>query len=121
MASELLVAIDGSVHSERIVKYATSLAKKMSSGIVLLYVAPKREIPDDFREYAKEESVSESGYNDALGNQILAKYCGIVKAEGVECEHITEAGNFLEKIMIIAKERKVEMIIVGLQGLHGMS
>ena len=121
MTSELLVAIDGSTHSERVVKYAIELAKKLSAYIALLYVAPTTQIPEAYKEYAKEENVSESDYYDTVGRQILAKYASIVKDEGIECETITDAGNAAENIMIVAKDRKSEMIIVGLQGLHGLA
>jgi nucleotide-binding universal stress UspA family protein len=121
MVSELLVAIDGSKHSERIVKYATELAKKLSANIALLYVAPTTQIPEDYKQYARAENVSESDYYDAVGRQILSKYANIVKDEGLDCETIAEAGNAAENIMIVAKDRKSEMIIVGLQGLHGLA
>ncbi len=121
MSSELLVAIDGSKHSERIVRYAVELSKKISADIALLYVAPTTQIPEDYKQYARQENVSESDYYDAVGRQILAKYAKIVKDEGVECESIAEAGNAAENIMIVAKDRRSEMIIMGLQGLHGLA
>lgn len=121
MSSELVVAIDGSTHSERIVKYAVQLAKKLSANIVLLYVAPATQIPEAYKQYAKEENVSESDYYDAVGRQILAKYATLVKDEGLDCEAIAEVGNAAENIMRVAKERESELIIVGLQGLHGLA
>lgn len=120
MTRELLVAIDGSEHSERIVKYATDLAKKLSDSLALVYVAPATQIPETYKEYAKEENLDQSDYYGAVGRQILAKYAKIAKNLGVECETITEAGNVTENIMIVAKERNSEAIIVGLQGLHGV-
>jgi nucleotide-binding universal stress UspA family protein len=121
MSFELLVAIDGSTHSERIVKYAVELAKRLSANIALLYVAPTTQIPEAYKQYAKEENIGESDYYDTVGRQILAKYANIVKNGGVECESIAEVGNAAENIMIVAKDRKSEMIIVGLQGLHGLA
>jgi nucleotide-binding universal stress UspA family protein len=120
MTSELLVAIDGSEHSERIVKYASDLAKKLSDTIALLYVTPAGQIPEAYKEYAKNENVAVSDYYDAVGRQVLAKYANIAKNAGVECETVTGAGSASEIIMLVAKERKSEMIIVGLQGLHGV-
>jgi nucleotide-binding universal stress UspA family protein len=121
MTSELLVAIDGSAHSERIVKCAIDLAKKLSASIALVYITPLRQIPEGYKEYAHMENVSESDYYGAVGNQVLSKYSKIVKNEGIECDTVTEAGNAAENIMTIAKDRNPEMIIVGLQGLHGLA
>lgn len=120
MPLELLVAIDGSRHSERIVNYAANLAKKISANVALLYVSPATGIPEDFKQYAHAENLSESNYYDAVGAQVLAKYNGVLKDAGVDCETVTETGNAAENILIVSKDRKSDMIIVGLQGLHGL-
>jgi nucleotide-binding universal stress UspA family protein len=121
MTSELMVAVDGSAHSERIVRFSTHLAKRLSVSIALLYVSPLTPIPEDYKEYAKMENVSPSDYYDAVGRQILTKYANMAKNEGVDCETIAEAGNAAENIILVARERNSEMIIVGLQGLHGLA
>jgi nucleotide-binding universal stress UspA family protein len=121
LPSQILVAIDGSKHSERIVHYAADLAKKISAGVALLYVTPEEPIPEGFKEYAKTENMSESDYYDAVGTKVLEKYWGVLTDAGVECETVTEAGNAAENILIVAKDLKSDIIIVGLQGLHGLA
>lgn len=121
MTSQILVAIDGSKHSERIVNYAAGLAKKISASIALLYVTPTYGIPESYKEYAKAENLSDSDYYDAVGAQVLQKYRSTFLDQGVECEIVTEAGNAAENILIVADDMKSDMIIVGLQGLHGLA
>ncbi len=121
MTPELLVAIDGSKHSERIVKYASSLAKRLQSKVALVFVVPKSTIPDEYKEFARIENIGELEYFDEIGKAILKKYSSILKEEGTEHETLTELGNTAERIILLAQKRNSEMIIVGLQGLHGLA
>jgi nucleotide-binding universal stress UspA family protein len=121
LTSQILVAIDGSKHSEKIVNYAAGLAKKISARIALLYVVPDYGIPEDYKEYAKVENLSDSDYYYTVGTQMLEKYRNAFLTQGVECEIVTEAGNAAENILIVADDTKSDMIVVGLQGLHGLA
>jgi nucleotide-binding universal stress UspA family protein len=121
MTSELLVAIDRSKHSERIVKYTSSLAKRLNAKIVLVYVVPESRVPDEYREFARIENIGELEYFDELSKAILKKHSSILKEEGIEHETLTDLGNTAERIILLAQKRNSEMIIVGLQELHGLS
>ncbi len=115
------MAIDGSKHSEKIVNYAADLAKKISASITLLYVTPTYGVPESYKDYAKVENLSDSDYYDAVGAQVLEKYKSTLSDKGVTCETVTEAGNAAENILIVAEDMKSDIIIVGLQGLHGLA
>jgi nucleotide-binding universal stress UspA family protein len=120
MTRELLVAVDGSTHSDRVVDYATQLAKELSARIALLYVNPAVPIPEDYKQYAREEKIPESDYYDRIAGQILKKYSDIVNKQGIEFETLSEVGNAAENITTVAMSRKSDVILVGLQGLHGL-
>ncbi len=120
MASELLVAIDGSKHSEKIVKYASSLAKRLKASVVLTYISPKSEVPEDYREFARNENIEELEYFHEIGEAILEKYSSILKLEGITHETLADFGNPAERIVLLAETRNAELIIVGMQGLHGL-
>lgn len=60
MSSELLVAVDGSKHSEKVVEVACQLAKDLSATIVLLYVM--RRMPEELegiKEFKESEHYEE--------------------------------------------------------------
>ena len=120
MASQLLVAIDGSKHSERIVEFTGSLAKTMHAKVILLYVVPKTEVPEEYRQFARTERAAESDYFDEFGKAVLEKYSQVLRDKGVEHEVLTDVGNPADRVTQIAEGRHVETIIVGLQGLHGL-
>jgi len=121
LTSQILVAIDGSKHSEKIVNYAAGLAKKISGSITLVYVAPTYGIPEGYKDYARVENLSDSDYYSAVGTQVLEKYSKTFLDQGVECEIVADVGNAAENILIAADTMKSDMIVVGLQGLHGLA
>jgi nucleotide-binding universal stress UspA family protein len=119
--SELLVCVDGSEKSKRILDYAITLAKRQSSKIVLVHVASWEGVPERYVEYALKEKVDLASYFEAVGSAILAKMNRDLQESGVPFETILETGNATSKIIDAAKSRKVEMIVIGLQGLHGLN
>ena len=121
MMKEILVAVDGSKHSEKVVDYATDLAKSMSARIVLVYVMPKIVVPEEYRQYAEEERLDPSGYFEAVGEKITAQMGRRIEKKGVEHEGIYKTGNPAAKILEIAESKTVSMIVVGLHGLHGLA
>ena len=117
---EILVAVDGSKHSERIVDYASELAKSIAAKIVTVYVVPEVKIPEEYKEYAKAEHIDPSRYYVAVGEQIISQMRRRIEKSGVEFEGIYEFGHPSSKIIEIANRRKVSVIVVGLHGLHGL-
>lgn len=117
----MLVAVDGSKHSERIVDFAANLAKNMSAGIVLIYVMPRSDIPEDYLDYARREKLSPvAAYLETIAEQITTKLGKRIKKQGVEYESIYHLGNPAEKIVETAESRKASLVVVGVQGLHSV-
>ena len=118
---EILVAIDGSKHSERIVDYASDLAKSISAKAVLVYVMPEVSIPPGYKEYAEAEHLDPSSYFTTVGEQIIKDMGKRIEKKGVEFEGVYEAGNPAAIILDKAKSRNVSLIVMGVHGLHGLA
>jgi nucleotide-binding universal stress UspA family protein len=116
---EILVAIDGSEHSNKVVDYASELAENLSAKIVLLYVVPEVHVPEEYRTFAGLEKVDPDSYFAKVGEQVLDKLAKTI-AKNVPHEEISVVGHPGLKIDEIASLRKVSLIVVGLHGLHGL-
>ena len=117
---EILVAVDGSKYSEKVVRSACDLARKLRARITLLYVS---EISDLVGEYVEIGGVSPrakaiqyvltaEGVTSILGN--------IVQESLIPHEILLESGDPAETIVKKAKDRNVAMIVLGLRRLRGM-
>ena len=118
--NDLLVAIDGSKYSERIVESSCDFAKRLSDGIILLYVSKYPDLIEEYIEYGGREPVPNAERYTKIAEAVTLKYGERVKNKGIRCEIVLETGNPAEKIIQIANEKNVDMIIVGLKGLHGL-
>ena len=119
---EILAAVDGSEHSDKIVDEACSLAKKMNAKLALIYVTPDIVVPEAYKKYSEiEKTDAWLGYFDALGEKVLSKYNKKILDSKLICEIVHEEGNVAERIINTAKSRKDMMILIGLSGLHGVA
>jgi nucleotide-binding universal stress UspA family protein len=118
---EILVAIDGSKHSARIVDYASDLAKSTSAKVVLVYVMPEVSIPPGYKEYADVERLDPSSYFDAVGKQVIKDMGERIEKKGVKFEGVYEVGNPAATILDKAKSREAIFIVMGVHGLHGLA
>jgi nucleotide-binding universal stress UspA family protein len=117
---EILVAVDGSDYSKKIVEYACDLAKKLSYQIVLIYVS---KFPDLVEQYQRiggvEPSAQGKRYVEAA-EKVTSQLAGIVSKQGIPVETVLESGNPADKIITTAAFRKSSLIAIGLRGLHGI-
>ncbi|MBI2184956.1 MAG: universal stress protein [Thaumarchaeota archaeon] len=118
----ILVAIDGSPNSDKVVKTAGSVAKNMGSSALLLHVIPKLEVPPEVVEYARVEKVSDpyQMLMKSIADSILDKFGKQLADMGVKTERLTEVGHPPDVITMVAKERKASLIVVGFIGLRGV-
>ncbi len=99
--NKILIATDGSVYSQIAGDFAIKLSKNLKSELIVLSVAKREEnVP-----YA-EESV-----------KILVEK---VKNEGLKVESLVVKGEPFEKILEVAKEKNVGLIVMGCYGRTGI-
>jgi len=122
--NEILVAVDGSKHSFKIVDLACEIAKPLSAGIMLVYVMPVQDVvPEGVRSFEKAEHYPEafSDYLQELGEEVTGKLSDSVRQAGVPVRAVTLEGNPAEEILNVAEAEKPMMIVVGVKGLHGIA
>lgn len=118
--TDILVAVDGSEHSGRVVDKAIELAKATSSNLLLTYVAPKLAVPDQYLNNTDEAEPSTEDYYEEFSERMFGDLGAKVKKQGIKFEKVFGVGNATDFILAKAKARKVSMIVVGVDGLHNV-
>lgn len=118
--TEIMVAIDGCAHSQRIVDTAVGLAKSESAKLVLVYVAPKLSVPDEYANSEEREEPNVEDYYQEFSERVLGDLHARVKAQKVPVEELFGIGNPVEFILAKAKARGTSMIVIGVHGLHSV-
>ncbi len=119
--TRILVAVDGSRRSGKVIDHAVGLAKSLSAEILLLYVVPVSPIPDEYLEYARMEGVNIKGYYDLVARRILADLGRSIAEKKIDFESSHRVGIAAIEIARVARLEKVDMIVLGLRGLHGLA
>lgn len=116
----MLVAVNGSKHSEKVADVAAELAKELSAQIILIFVMPRPDVPEDYADYARREVLKNpvASYLNDVSEQIITRLGARIRKKGVEFEAIYHLGNPVEKIVETAESRKVGLVVVGMHGLH---
>jgi nucleotide-binding universal stress UspA family protein len=112
----LLVPIDFSAHSKKTVECATQLAALTGASIKIMHALQMPKYPTGFYEgiYIQPELVKgamETAKRDA--NEQLSLVVGEIAAKGLEAQSILRIGNGSQEIVSVAKEMKIDLIIIG--------
>ena len=119
--AEILVAIDGSKYSNKIVDFACDLAKKMGEDLVLIYVSKDPDIVEDYIEIGgRIPRASSQKAAVEIAESITSDFAKRIENRGIAHQLVLESGRPAEKIVSTATERKCDMIVIGLKGLHGV-
>jgi nucleotide-binding universal stress UspA family protein len=118
--SKILVAVDGSNHSQKVTDEAVTVAKSMGAGIILLYVCPDVAVPEEFEQFARIENMDFSEYYSRVGEGILSKFAPKIAVKGIEVETVSEVGRASDEIVDVAKTSGASMIVLGMHGQHSV-
>jgi nucleotide-binding universal stress UspA family protein len=114
----ILVAVDHSSHAKEAFKTAIWLAKSTKASLLVLHAVPLPPPPEDIAPdtlTALEKSYAR------VGSTLLADYVWEAKTKhGMEVETALEIGSAADKILEVAKKRKVDLIVVGSRGMGKM-
>jgi len=117
MLSKILVAVDGSETSKRAFEYASFLAEKCNTSLLIV------NIPDIFERVGssskKLQEIAKKIEKGEIGNKaMLKKFESQAKEYGIKDVYtIKQRGNVAEEILKIADKEKVDMIVLGSRGL----
>ena len=108
-----MIPVDGSENSKRASDFALELAKKLGSSVVFIHVL---EIPISSYKYQRVTGdilkLLEEG-----GNDLISNFEKSAEAKGVSYESVLSHGDPARQILLIAKKRRCDCIVIGKRGL----
>jgi nucleotide-binding universal stress UspA family protein len=124
MLKKILLATDGSANSRKALAFAVEMASRYDSELYVLHVIPNMEIPLEVIEYLSAEDIDDSPasfYLEKIGQKIIQQSeneCKITGCENVRT--IVLRGDPADMIIEVAKDKQIDIIIVGSRGLRGI-
>ncbi|MEN2994373.1 MAG: universal stress protein [Thermodesulfovibrio sp.] len=113
---KILVCIDGSEISERIIGKAIEKAKKEDTKILVLYVV------EDFCPIGLTEldcnTIRDILFKEA--NKIMDSAVNSFKSQGIEVSSLIKEGRPADVIVEVAEKEKVDEILIGSHGRHSV-
>jgi nucleotide-binding universal stress UspA family protein len=114
MISRILVAVDGSENSERALKTAIELARKLDAELLIANVL--EDYGNAAKIWKKHDPIVKAVEKEH--DVLLKKYRAVVaKQLQTKVETIRAEGHAVEQILKIANRRRASMIVVGSRGL----
>ncbi len=110
MIRTILAAYDGSQHSSKAFLFALDIAEKFNAEITVLSVARPPEPPEAVEMEAVIESASE------LYSKQFAELEKTARERGVTVQQCIRVGHPAEQIILAAKEKPVDLIVMGHRG-----
>ena len=123
MFKTILVAVDGSEHSNRAVDCAASLASKYEAELIILHVVPtlgSARVPPDLSELAHAEHIelTEVDVLKGAADQILQAAEARARGQGVNRVRTSMGiGQVADAIVMHAKEERTDLLVLGRRGL----
>jgi nucleotide-binding universal stress UspA family protein len=123
MFKTILVAVDGSEHSDRAVDYAASLASNYDAELIVLHVVPtlgSARVPPELSELAHAEHVelTEVDVLKGAADQILQTAEARARGQGAKRIRTSMGiGQIAQTIVWHAKEEGTDLLVMGRRGL----
>lgn len=124
MSQRILVGLDGSEHSHKVVQVAAELACARGASLVLMHVIPPGSMPEGLRHWAEVEHLhvpASQLYEQSVGTRILETFHDQARELGVEqVKVLAETGDPARCILDAAKRLQVGMVVLGSRGLSDL-
>jgi nucleotide-binding universal stress UspA family protein len=126
MLSRILVPYDGSKYSNKAVDRAIEISNKNKSKIDIVsvinvdYIRPPGSLLGLVGSSSLEaiKKITASATKEA--NQMLTSQVSKCRTKGIKSDSKVLSGNISEEILKYAKQKKITLIVIGSQGLHGI-
>jgi len=123
----ILVPFDGSKYSRNALSQAIEISKNFGSKIFIVTAVDTSDFPPGMllallkKDKRLEQSVSEfvTAAKSQIRRELLAEVA-VCKAKGADAYYDIIAGNPVDAILKFAGGRKINLIVMGSQGLHGI-
>lgn len=108
----ILVPVDGSASSRRAVTLASEMAHAFGATLMLLHVAPVKELPVLMSE-------AEDPREDRESELVLGEDTKIARGYGVEPSVVVRHGRTATQILRQVERSRPDLIVMGTRGLSG--
>jgi nucleotide-binding universal stress UspA family protein len=113
----ILVAVDGSAHSEKAVRYACAMGPPLGAEVIILHVVPMVVSATPYHDTVSDQPFISL---QNLGEDILARATKLANSLGCKVTDLMSHGDPAAQIIDIASERNISMIIIGSRGVSGL-
>ena len=122
----ILVPVDGSIHSQHAVTYADDLADICGAKLNLLHVMKSEgsyRVPEDRRELAKRENVDLTEHDifhaeaEGLLEESAAK---VTKSDRTQVRREIRVGDVTDEIVQFGRDHGIDLIVMGSRGLSDL-
>jgi nucleotide-binding universal stress UspA family protein len=124
MLGKILFGTDGSASSRKALEFAVEMAARYEAKLYVLHAISSMEIPVDILEYISAEDIEDSPasvYLEKIGLKIIHQSEKECKATGCENIHtVVLRGDPADTIIEFAKEKAIDVIILGSRGFRGI-
>lgn len=115
MFNNILVAIDGSKMSEKVLNTATELALLHQAKLTVINVGKELVIPPNVVITDLEKILAEI---NRAGNELLQEAKEKLKAKGIEANTVFMQGSSISRLIVsVAHEHHHDLIVIGSRGL----
>ncbi len=116
---KILLAIDGSVHSQKLTEEAIMLARSIEAEVTVITVM--EEEPNLGASFAPSDTIKIIKENyKKYAEQILAKAEKDFKDNGVAVKTVLANGHAADEICKLANKEIYDMVVIGSRGLGGL-
>jgi nucleotide-binding universal stress UspA family protein len=126
LIKRILVPHDGNQMSDKALLYAIEFAKALSSEIMILYVIEEIEVPATL--LLGNDRILIAKARRSIARELQHKWMDFaqgkvrsVSAENVRASSEVRIGDPAEQILKVAKEKEIDLIVMGSRRLEGVS
>jgi len=121
---EILVPYDGSRFSKKALEKAVDISKRFGSRLHLLTVVNLSYIqpPGGLLGLARSSNSQAKRFLNSSrldAQKALSEQARLCKMQGAKTDYSIRVGNITEQILKFTKQKKITLIVIGSQGLHG--
>jgi len=124
MIKKILLATDGSANSRKALGFAVDMASRYDAELHVLHVIQNMEVPLEVLEYISAEEIEDSPasfYLEKIGKKIIKQSENECKINGCENVYtIVLRGDPADMIIEVAKDKQMDLIVLGSRGLRGV-
>lgn len=123
----ILVPVDGSQFARKALFHAIALAKRFGSKVHVIIIVDPSEFPPGMllgllqkdKELGKSIARFMAAVKTQARREVLADVA-VCKSKGVDARYEILSGRPVEMILQYARGKKIDLIVIGSQGLHGL-